>query len=212
MRTDTSCRLIDNTRSTTWVDPRRQRTQTTQGQARATAPGSHLGPLPSGWEMRLTSTSRIYFVDHNTKTTTWDDPRLPSSLDANVPQYKRDFRRKLIYFRSQPAMRGPAGNVHIKVRRNYIFEDAYAEVMRQSPNDLKKRLMITFEGEPGLDYGGVSRCVASTHNSYLDEGPSNIPTENSSSSSPTRCSTHFTACSSTLRTTTTPSRSLLRQV
>lgn len=29
--------------------------------------------------------------------------------------------------------------------------------MRQSPNDLKKRLMIKFEGEDGLDYGGLSR-------------------------------------------------------
>ncbi|PVF96727.1 putative ubiquitin-protein ligase [Serendipita vermifera] len=144
-----------NTRSTTWVDPRRSRTGGTRQVAGA--PGQHLGPLPSGWEMRLTSTSRIYFVDHNTKTTTWDDPRLPSSLDSNVPQYKRDFRRKLIYFRSQPAMRPPSGNVHIKVRRNYIFEDSYAEIMRLSPTDLKKRLMITFEGEPGLDYGGVSR-------------------------------------------------------
>lgn len=56
-------------------------------------------------------------------------------------------------------MRGPTGNVHLKVRRNYIFEDSYAEIMRQTPNDLKKRLMITFEGEPGLDYGGVSRFV-----------------------------------------------------
>jgi hypothetical protein len=37
--------------------------------------------------MHLTSTWRIYFVDHNTKTTTWNDPRLPSSLDANVPQH-----------------------------------------------------------------------------------------------------------------------------
>jgi E3 ubiquitin-protein ligase NEDD4 len=118
--------------------------------------------------MRLTSTSRIYFVDHNTKTTTWDDPRLPSSLDANVPQYKRDFRRKLIYFRSQPAMRPPSGNVHIKVRRNYIFEDSYAEIMRQTPVDLKKRLMITFEGEPGLDYGGVSRYVLSRFLSQLE--------------------------------------------
>jgi len=162
---------IDNTRSTTWVDPRRQHTQSTQGQARATAPGSHLGPLPSGWEMRLTSTSRIYFIDHNTKATTWDDPR-----GANVPQYKRDFRRKLILFRCQPAMRRPAGNVHIKVRRNYIFEDSYAEVMRQSPNDLKKTLMITFEGEPGLDYRANSRCVASVYNSYLKE-PSNVSTE-----------------------------------
>ena len=102
----------------------------------------------------------ILFPDgesRNTKTTTWDDPRLPSTLDANVPQYKRDFRRKLIYFRSQPAMRNQPGNCQIKVRRNHIFEDSYAEIMRQTPNDLKKRLMIKFDGEEGLDYGGVSR-------------------------------------------------------
>ena len=30
--------------------------------------------------MRLTNTAEVYFVDHDTKTTTWDDPRLPSSL------------------------------------------------------------------------------------------------------------------------------------
>ena len=29
--------------------------------------------------------------------------------------------------------------------------------MRQTPEDLKKRLMIKFDGEEGLDYGGVSR-------------------------------------------------------
>lgn len=152
-----------NTRTTTWVDPRRQtviRVMGANGQTTQLAPQtiSQLGPLPSGWEMRLTSTARVYFVDHNTRTTTWDDPRLPSTLDANVPQYKRDFRRKLIYFRSQPALRTQPGNCQIKVRRNHIFEDSYAEIMRQSPNDLKKRLMIKFDGEEGLDYGGVSRC------------------------------------------------------
>ena len=120
-------------------------------------PVSQLGPLPSGWEMRLTNTARVYFVDHNTKTTTWDDPRLPSSLDQNVPQYKRDFRRKLIYFRSQPALRILSGQCHIKVRRSHIFEDSFAEIMRQSATDLKKRLMIKFDGEDGLDYGGLSR-------------------------------------------------------
>ncbi|PYI25737.1 E3 ubiquitin--protein ligase Pub1 [Aspergillus indologenus CBS 114.80] len=153
-----------NTRTTTWVDPRRQQyirmygqnsngTNTTIQQQ----PVSQLGPLPSGWEMRLTNTARVYFVDHNTKTTTWDDPRLPSSLDQGVPQYKRDFRRKLIYFRSQPALRIMSGQCHVKVRRNNIFEDSYAEIMRQSASDLKKRLMIKFDGEDGLDYGGLSR-------------------------------------------------------
>ncbi|KFH40688.1 E3 ubiquitin-protein ligase-like protein [Hapsidospora chrysogenum ATCC 11550] len=152
-----------NTRTTTWVDPRRQQyirmyggQTNTNGQIQQ-QPVSQLGPLPSGWEMRLTNTARVYFVDHNTKTTTWDDPRLPSSLDQNVPQYKRDFRRKLIYFRSQPAMRILSGQCHIKIRRSHIFEDSFAEITRQSPMDLKKRLMVKFDGEDGLDYGGVSR-------------------------------------------------------
>ncbi|KAF1986612.1 HECT-domain-containing protein [Aulographum hederae CBS 113979] len=150
-----------NTRTTTWVDPRRQQyirmygNNTNNGIQQQ--PVSQLGPLPSGWEMRLTNTARVYFVDHNTKTTTWDDPRLPSSLDQNVPQYKRDFRRKLIYFRSQPALRILSGQCHVKVRRSHIFEDAYHEIMRQSATDLKKRLMIKFDGEDGLDYGGLSR-------------------------------------------------------
>jgi len=151
-----------NTRTTTWVDPRRHQyvrvySPHNNSNGFQQQPVSQLGPLPSGWEMRLTNTARVYFVDHNTKTTTWDDPRLPSSLDQNVPQYKRDFRRKLIYFRSQPAMRILSGQCHIKVRRSHIFEDSFAEIQRQSPTDLKKRLMIKFDGEDGLDYGGLSR-------------------------------------------------------
>ncbi|KAI9224517.1 C2 domain-containing protein, partial [Blastocladiella britannica] len=39
--------------------------QTTEGQ----------GPLPAGWESRMTPEGRVYFVDHNTRTTTWVDPR-----------------------------------------------------------------------------------------------------------------------------------------
>lgn len=153
-----------NTRTTTWVDPRRQQYIRMYGQnpngnnaTIQTQPVSQLGALPSGWEMRLTNTARVYFVDHNTKTTTWDDPRLPSSLDQNVPQYKRDFRRKLIYFRSQPALRILTGQCHVKVRRSSIFEDSYEQIMRQTAGDLKKRLMIKFDGEDGLDYGGLSR-------------------------------------------------------
>lgn len=162
-----------NTRTTTWVDPRRQQYIRMYGQNATnggiqTQPVSQLGPLPSGWEMRLTNTARVYFVDHNTKTTTWDDPRLPSSLDQNVPQYKRDFRRKLIYFRSQPALRIMSGQCHVKVRRSNIFEDSYAEIMRQPATDLKKRLMIKFDGEEGLDYGGVSRYVLLIHGSTLN--------------------------------------------
>ncbi|KAJ2612593.1 hypothetical protein H4S08_002628 [Coemansia sp. RSA 1365] len=150
-------------RTTTWDDPRMRSNQAPSSNRAAAVAGiagqtaSRLGPLPSGWEMRLTAQGRVYFVDHNTKTTTWDDPRLPSNLDQNVPQYKRDFRRKYIYFRSQAAMRPVPGQCHIKVSRDNIFEHSYNEVMRVPVSELKKRLMIKFDGEDGLDYGGVSR-------------------------------------------------------
>ena len=32
-------------------------------------------PLPEGWEMRYTAEGVRYFVDHNTRTTTFQDPR-----------------------------------------------------------------------------------------------------------------------------------------
>ena len=131
-----------STRTTTWVDPRRQisiRVMGPNGQKSTCLQPqtiSQLGPLPSGWEMRFTSKARVYFVDHNTETVTWDDPRLPSSIDSNVPQYKRDFSRKLLYFRSQPVMRAQPMRARfpvyckIQVRRNHIFEDSYAGIMR----------------------------------------------------------------------------------
>ncbi|KAJ8259766.1 hypothetical protein GJAV_G00173160 [Gymnothorax javanicus] len=37
-----------------------------------------LGPLPDNWEMAYTENGEVYFIDHNTKTTSWIDPR---SLD-----------------------------------------------------------------------------------------------------------------------------------
>ncbi|KAJ3075434.1 hypothetical protein HDU98_008172 [Podochytrium sp. JEL0797] len=169
MTSDGRTYFVDhNTRTTTWLDPRRDRRVTaptgnmTPGQAQAyllqmqTQTAATFGALPSGWEMRITNTNRIYFVDHNSKITTWDDPRMPSN-DANVPQYKRDFRKKVVYFRSQPSMRMHPGNCHITIRRSHLFEDAYAEIMRHPPADLKKKLMIKFHGEDGLDYGGLSR-------------------------------------------------------
>ncbi|GAA5839821.1 hypothetical protein JCM3766R1_004623 [Sporobolomyces carnicolor] len=122
------------------------------------ATDDELGPLPSGWERRQNPRGRAYFVDHNTKTTTWDDPRMPS-LQPDSDQSKRDFRRKLVYFRSQPALRTnvAGGDLRVVVRRTNLFEDAFSEVMKYPKTELKKRLMITFKGEEGVDFGGVSR-------------------------------------------------------
>ena len=43
------------------------------------------------------------------------------------------------------------------MRRSAIMDDAFADIMKYQPQELKKRLMIKFAGEDGLDYGGLSR-------------------------------------------------------
>ncbi|XP_069499805.1 membrane-associated guanylate kinase, WW and PDZ domain-containing protein 1 isoform X13 [Ambystoma mexicanum] len=35
----------------------------------------NFGPLPDNWEMAYTENGEVYFIDHNTKTTSWLDPR-----------------------------------------------------------------------------------------------------------------------------------------
>jgi len=54
-------------------------------------------------------------------------------------------------------MRILPGKCEIKVRRTRVLEDSYGAVMALTGEDLKRRLMVGFEGEDGLDYGGVSR-------------------------------------------------------
>lgn len=153
-----------NTRTTTWVDPRRTQQVHVDLNGHPNSPRNlqnlrhsvtHLGPLPSGWEMRLTNKGKVYFVDHNTRTTTWEDPRLPSNADKNAPKYKRDFRNKLVALSA--SIRKEPGTTNITVRRENIFEDAFTIIGGLQPRDLKKKLMIKFHGEEGLDFGGVSR-------------------------------------------------------
>uniref|UniRef100_A0A8C8SB35 E3 ubiquitin-protein ligase n=1 Tax=Pelusios castaneus TaxID=367368 RepID=A0A8C8SB35_9SAUR len=40
-----------------------------------------LGPLPTGWEKRTDSNGRVYFVNHNTRITQWEDPRNQGQLN-----------------------------------------------------------------------------------------------------------------------------------
>jgi len=75
-----------NTHTNTWTDPRHHTSSTTKPNGGSTtvvdATRAGRGKLPAGWEMKpLKSKPGVYFVDHNTKTTTWHDPRtLLSSL------------------------------------------------------------------------------------------------------------------------------------
>ncbi|KAJ8672670.1 hypothetical protein QAD02_003930 [Eretmocerus hayati] len=93
-----------NTRTTTWQRPNTERLQhfqqwqgerqfvVQQGNQRFLYPQSHqaissgpsssiaeeddgLGPLPACWERRRHADGRVYFVNHENRTTQWEDPR-----------------------------------------------------------------------------------------------------------------------------------------
>ena len=45
----------------------------------------------------------------------------------------------------------------IDINRKRIFEESFRIISQMQPRDLKKRLLVKFRGEEGLDYGGVAR-------------------------------------------------------
>ncbi|XP_061505717.1 E3 ubiquitin-protein ligase Nedd-4 isoform X1 [Anopheles gambiae] len=175
--------FIDHINKTTsWVDPRTGLASTIPsaagsdgvagGGAGSTAGSGHgsrgdsrssddnLGPLPEGWEERVHSDGRTFFIDHNTRTTQWDDPRLsnPKIAGQAVP-YSRDYKQKYEYFKSQLQKPSNVPNkIDIKVRRASILEDSYRVINSVTRLDLlKTKLWVEFEGETGLDYGGLAR-------------------------------------------------------
>lgn len=246
----------------TWHDPRIPRDFDSQNLAL-----DSLGPLPSGWEQRKTASGRVYYVDHNNRTTQFTDPRLngqiinfirrqnqppasnpsnstttssttsastavtatastttvasalstststnssnstitnpvvtngrgiaptttavsanasngtsdgtrvlPSSTSSqsvpadlpqglegaeSLPKYRRDLDVKLRVLRTElQSMQPQSGHCRLEVSRTEIFEESYRLIMKMRPKDMRKRLMVKFRGEEGLDYGGVAR-------------------------------------------------------
>ncbi|XP_049701343.1 E3 ubiquitin-protein ligase NEDD4 isoform X6 [Helicoverpa armigera] len=151
-----------NQKTTTWIDPRTGCASSlpTPSVAASAADADELGALPEGWEERVHTDGRIFFIDHNTRTTQWEDPRLsnPQIAGPAVP-YSRDYKRKYEYLKSQ--LRKPSNvpnKFEIKVRRNSILEDSYRIISSVSRLDLlKTKLWVEFESEVGLDYGGLAR-------------------------------------------------------
>uniref|UniRef100_A0A3P8Y6Y3 HECT-type E3 ubiquitin transferase n=1 Tax=Esox lucius TaxID=8010 RepID=A0A3P8Y6Y3_ESOLU len=165
-------------------------------------PPRECGFMPAGWEVRSAPNGRPFFIDHNTKTTSWEDPRLKipvhmrrrpsldptdlgpmpvsfpvtsykaycfrtsinprlqnSAITGPAVPYSRDYKQKYEYFRKK--LKKPAdipNRFEMKLRRNAVLEDSYRRILSVKRADfLKARLWVEFEGEKGLDYGGVAR-------------------------------------------------------
>ncbi|XP_063975772.1 E3 ubiquitin-protein ligase HECW2 [Diachasmimorpha longicaudata] len=83
-----------------------------------------------------------------------------ASARAPAP-YRRDFEAKLRTFyrklESKGFGQGP-GKLKLHIRREHLLEDAFTRIMAASKKDLQKgKLVVIFDHEEGLDYGGPSR-------------------------------------------------------
>uniref|UniRef100_A0A3Q1AZS2 E3 ubiquitin-protein ligase n=1 Tax=Amphiprion ocellaris TaxID=80972 RepID=A0A3Q1AZS2_AMPOC len=139
-----------------------------------------LGALPPGWEKRQDN-GRVYFVNHNTRTTQWDDPRtqgmikehpLPPGWEmkytAEGVRYFVDHNSRTTTFKDpRPGFESGLFNSTYMysfltsclsfpslINMNDIF---CPQIMNVKPYDLRRRLYIIMRGEEGLDYGGIAR-------------------------------------------------------
>uniref|UniRef100_A0A8C4VGC6 HECT-type E3 ubiquitin transferase n=1 Tax=Falco tinnunculus TaxID=100819 RepID=A0A8C4VGC6_FALTI len=147
-----------NTKTTTWEDPRLK--IAAHPRRKASLDPVDLGPLPPGWEERTHTDGRIFFINHNTKRTQWEDPRLQNvAITGPAVPYSRDYKRKYEFFRKKLKKQSDIPNrFEMKIHRTTILEDSYRRIIAVKRADfLKARLWIEFDGEKGLDYGGVAR-------------------------------------------------------
>lgn len=71
-----------------------------------------------------------------------------------------DFDNKRAYFRSrirQQHEQHLSGPLRISVRRAYVLEDSYNQLRLRPTQELKGRLNVQFQGEEGIDAGGLTR-------------------------------------------------------
>ena len=112
----------------------------------------------------------VITASSSSTTTTIEQAAGPNNIkcDANnlndimvqegLPKYKRDLVAKIKVLRTELSSLQPqSGHCRLEVSRQEVFEDSYRLIVKMRPKDLRKRLMIKFKGEDGLDYGGVAR-------------------------------------------------------
>lgn len=80
-------------------------------------------------------------------------------MSVSVSNTLRSFQLEMIInvlnFRMQADI---PNRFEMKLRRNAVLEDSYRRILSVKRADLlKARLWVEFEGEKGLDYGGVAR-------------------------------------------------------
>ncbi|KAK6061658.1 WW domain protein, partial [Cooperia oncophora] len=115
---------------------------------------SALGPLPPNWEMKLDELGNRYFVDHNTQTTTWYDPRIPEHMQEEgirqrhacqqQQQQQQQFHQHNVmqqqqqqqtYFSSQPQLMHQPPHAYAQMQPNQDFNSSTYQRVQELENE-----------------------------------------------------------------------------
>ncbi|NWW33559.1 MAGI1 protein, partial [Panurus biarmicus] len=127
----------------------------------------NLGPLPENWEMAYTENGEVYFIDHNTKTTSWLDPRCLNKQQKPLEECEDDASVMLFLFPELPAgwekIEDPVYGVYYvdHINRKTQYENPVLEAKRkkqleqqQQPPEARGAVVkpVTFPSLPSLEW------------------------------------------------------------
>ncbi|GAB6031183.1 E3 ubiquitin-protein ligase smurf2, variant 3 [Chamberlinius hualienensis] len=108
--------------------------------------------------VNLSNGSHSSSNNHQSTSSNINNKDINKDGDSPLPKYKRDLVQKMKTLRAElQSLQPQSGHCRLEVSREEIFEESYRLVMKMKPKELRKRLMVKFRGEEGLDYGGVAR-------------------------------------------------------
>ena len=122
----------------------------------STAP-ARVSELPNGWvECWDPQRENCYYYNSMTGITQWMHPTKGDSTDPELPFRKKRF--KLLYsLRERDWPKGGRKIIKITLRRQHLVQDSFQALERLGVEKLKLKTKIVFEGEDGIDSGGLTK-------------------------------------------------------
>jgi hypothetical protein len=123
-------------------------------------------PVPIGWDEIVSEKGMVYYVDHLNQKTTFSDPRLSGqklkkqkkAKKGKPPAYEYNLYSRTQHLIAKLRQRQQdEGQLEVIISREKLFDESFAFFMSIGTYTLTRRLFVKFEGEDGLDYGGMSR-------------------------------------------------------
>lgn len=113
------------------------------------SPAANNAPLPRGWEQRFDQNGRIYYIDHISKTTTWNRPAMNNSVSTPAPQSEATTSRRLsrAVAASTTENNDRENNLAALMTRHHISDDSNTNAAETNANNQSTESTTTTQAD-----------------------------------------------------------------